>query len=170
VIAGESGATNTVDPLGGSYFVEALTDRMEREVNDYFQAIEKRGGVIAAIRSGYFQQEIADAAYRYQQEIDGGEREIVGVNVHKVAAPLEIPILAMDPEGERKQLARLARVRRERDHALAQLRLAELQAVARNDGNTMPAILNCVRAYCTLGEMCDVLREVFGVYQETVVV
>jgi methylmalonyl-CoA mutase N-terminal domain/subunit len=170
VIAGESGVTNSVDPLGGSYFVEALTDRMEREVNDYFQAIEKRGGVIAAIRSGYFQQEIADAAYRYQQEIDGGEREIVGVNVHKVAAPLEIPILAMDPEGERKQLARLARVRRERDHALAQLRLAELQAVARNDGNTMPAILNCVRAYCTLGEMCDVLREVFGVYQETVVV
>jgi methylmalonyl-CoA mutase N-terminal domain/subunit len=170
VIAGESGVTNSVDPLGGSYFVEALTDRMEREVNDYFQAIEKRGGVIAAIRSGYFQQEIADAAYRYQQEIDGGEREIVGVNVHKVAAPLEIPILAMDPEGERKHLERLARVRRERDHALAQLRLAELRAVARNDGNTMPAILNCVRAYCTLGEMCDVLREVFGVYQETVVV
>jgi methylmalonyl-CoA mutase N-terminal domain/subunit len=170
VIAGESGVTNTVDPLGGSYFVEALTDRMEREVNAYFAAIERQGGVIAAIRSGYFQQEIADAAYRYQQEIDGGEREIVGVNVHKVAAPLEIPILAMDPEGERKHLERLSRVRHERDNALAQQRLAELKVAARGDANTMPAILNCVRAYCTMGEMCDVLREMFGVYQETVVV
>jgi methylmalonyl-CoA mutase (EC 5.4.99.2) len=126
--------------------------------------------VIAAIRNGYFQQEIADAAYRYQQEIDNGEREIVGVNVHKVDAPLEIPILEMDPEGERKHLERLNRVRRERDNVLAQQRLAELRAAAQGDENTMPAILNCVRAYCTVGEMCDVLREVFGVYQETVVV
>ncbi len=170
VIASESGVTNTVDPLGGSYFVEALTDRMEQEVNAYFAAIEQQGGVIAAIRNGYFQQEIADAAYRYQQEIDNGEREIVGVNVHKVDAPLEIPILEMDPEGERKHLERLNRVRRERDNVLAQQRLAELRAAAQGDENTMPAILNCVRAYCTVGEMCDVLREVFGVYQETVVV
>jgi len=170
VIAAESGVTNTVDPLGGSYFVEALTDRMEREANEYFRQIEAQGGVIAAIRNGYFQREIADAAYRYQQEIDGGEREIVGVNAQVVAAPLEIPILAMDPEGERKHLDRLNRVRRERDNELAQCRLAELRAAAQGGENTMPAILNAVRAYCTLGEMCDVLRETFGIHQETVVV
>jgi methylmalonyl-CoA mutase N-terminal domain/subunit len=170
VIAAESGVTNTVDPLGGSYFVEALTDRMEREANAYFKAIYDQGGVIAAIRNGFFQREIADAAYRYQQEIDGGEREIVGVNAYTVKAPLEIPLLAMDPAGERKQIARLNRVRAERDNDLAHRRLAELRAAAQGSENTMPAILNCVRAYCTVGEMCDVLREVFGVYQETVVV
>jgi methylmalonyl-CoA mutase N-terminal domain/subunit len=170
VIASESGVTNTVDPLGGSYFVEALTDRMEREANAYFTAIAERGGVIAAIRDGFFQREIADAAYRYQQEIDGGEREIVGVNAYAVKEPINIPILAMDPAGERKHLARLNKVRRERDNDLAQRRLAELRAVAAGTENTMPAILNCVRAYCTVGEMCDVLREVFGIYQENVFV
>ncbi len=170
VIASESGVANTVDPLGGSYFVEALTDQMEREANVYFKAIHDQGGVIAAIRNGFFQQEIADAAYRYQMEIDRGQREVVAVNAYKVAEPIAIPLLAMDPEGERKQLERLNRVRRERDSEVAQQRLAELRAVAEGSANTMPAILNCVRAYCTVGEMCDVLREVFGVYQETVVV
>ncbi|NNJ09491.1 methylmalonyl-CoA mutase family protein [Chloroflexales bacterium ZM16-3] len=170
VIASESGVTNTVDPLGGSYFVEALTDRMEREANAYFQAIAEHGGVVAAIRDGFFQREIADAAYRYQQEIDGGERKIVGVNAYTVKEPISIPILAMDPEGERKHLDRLSRVRAERDKDLASQRLAELREAAQGEANTMPAILNCVRAYCTVGEMCDVLREVFGVYQETVVV
>lgn len=170
VIAAESGVTNTVDPLGGSYLVEALTDRMEREVHAYFKAIDDQGGVIAAIRNGYFQREIADSAYRYQQEIDNAERTIVGVNAHSVKAPLEIPILAMDPEGERTHMERLQRVRRERDQELVHQRLAELRATAQQGRNSMPAILNCVRAYCTLGEMCDVLRETFGVYQETVVV
>ncbi|MBP1464874.1 methylmalonyl-CoA mutase family protein [Candidatus Chloroploca sp. M-50] len=170
VIAAESGVTNTVDPLGGSYFVEALTDRMERETNEYFKAIYDQGGVIAAIRNGYFQQAIADAAYRYQQEIDDGEREVIAVNAHTVKAPIEVPILEMDPEGERKHLERLNRVRRERDQALVAQRLAELRAAAEGTDNTMPAILNCVRAYCTVGEMCDVLRETFGVYQEMLVV
>ncbi len=170
VIACESGVTNTVDPLGGSYFVEALTDRMECETNAIFTTIYDQGGVIPAIRNGYFQKEIADAAYRYQQEIDGGEREVIGVNAYTVKTPLEIPLLAMDPEGERKQIERLNRVRRERDNNLAQQRLAELRAASLGDVNTMPAILNCVRAYCTIGEMCDVLRETFGVYQETTTV
>lgn len=170
VIASESGVVNTVDPLGGSYFVEALTDRMEREANEYFRRISEHGGVIAAIREGFFQREIADAAYRYQQEIDAHEREMIGVNAQVIEAPIEIPILAMDPQGEAKHLARLNRVRRERDNDLARRRLAELRAAAQSQANTMPAILDCVRAYCTLGEMCDVLREVFGVYQETVVV
>jgi methylmalonyl-CoA mutase N-terminal domain/subunit len=170
VIAEESGVTNTVDPLGGSYFVEALTDRMERECLDYFQRIDEQGGVIPAIRNGYFQREIADAAYRYQQEIDDGMRGIVGVNKYVVAAPLEIPILEMDHAGEARHLVRLNHIRQTRDSALAERRLAELRAAATGDANLMPAILDCVRAYATLGEMCDVLREVFGVYQETVVV
>jgi len=170
VIAEESGVTNTVDPLGGSYFVEALTDRMERECLDYFRRIDEQGGVISAIRNGYFQREIADAAYRYQQEIDDRKRGIVGVNKYVVAAPLEIPILEMDQAGEVRHLARLNQIRQTRDNALVEQRLAELRAVATGAANMMPAILDCVRAYATLGEMCDVLREVFGVYRETVVV
>jgi methylmalonyl-CoA mutase N-terminal domain/subunit len=170
IIAYESGVANTVDPLGGSYFVEALTDRMEREAQQIFDAINAQGGVIAAIRNGYFHREIADAAYRYQQEIDKGERIIVGVNAFQADEPLEIPILQMDPEGEKRHLERLNRVRRERDQDLVARRLAELRAAAQGSDNMMPAILNCVRAYCTLGEMCDVLREVFGVYQQDTVI
>lgn len=170
IIAYESGVANTVDPLGGSYFVEALTDRMEREAQAIFDAINAQGGVIAAIRNGYFHREIADAAYRYQQEIDRGERIIVGVNAFQDDEPLEIPILQMDPEGEKRHLERLNRVRRERDQELVSRRLAELRAAAHGNENMMPAILNCVRAYCTLGEMCDVLREVFGVYQQDTVI
>jgi methylmalonyl-CoA mutase, N-terminal domain len=170
VIAEESGVTNTVDPLGGSYFVEALTDRMERECMEYFERIEEQGGVIPAIRNGYFQREIADAAYRYQQEIDNHERGIVGINKYVVEAPLEIPILKMDRDGEAHHLRRLNRVRATRDSGLVARRLAELRAAAEGESNLMPAILDCVRAYATLGEMCDVLREVFGVYQEIVVV
>jgi methylmalonyl-CoA mutase, N-terminal domain len=170
IIAEESGVTNTVDPLGGSYAVEALTDRMERECLEYFRRIDERGGVIAAIRDGFFQREIADAAYRYQREIDAGERRIVGVNSYAVPAPLEIPILRMDPEGEARHLERLRRVRATRDAELVRLRLAELRAAAGGEANLMPAILACVHAYATLGEMCDVLRAVFGVHQETMVV
>jgi methylmalonyl-CoA mutase N-terminal domain/subunit len=170
VIAEESGVTNTVDPLGGSYFVEALTDRMERECLEYFRRIDAQGGVIAAIRNGYFQGEIADAAYRYQQEIDDGMRGIVGVNKYVVAAPLEIPILEMDRAGEARHLVRLNHIRQTRDAVRVERGLAELLAAAAGDANLMPALLECVRAYASLGEMCDVLREVFGVYQETVVV
>ncbi|MBO9348478.1 MAG: methylmalonyl-CoA mutase family protein [Chloroflexus sp.] len=170
IIAYESGVANTVDPLGGSYFVEALTDRMEREAQHIFDAINAQGGVIAAIRNGYFHREIADAAYRYQQEIDRGERIIVGVNAFQDDEPITIPILQMDPEGEKRHLERLNRVRRERDQELVKRRLAELRAAAQGTENMMPAILECVRAYCTLGEMCDVLREVFGVYQQDSVI
>ncbi len=165
VIAEESGVANTVDPLGGSYFVEALTDRMERECLEYFRQIAEQGGVIPAIRNGYFQREIADAAYRYQREIDAGQRGIVGVNKHIVDAPLEIPILEMDRDGEAHHLRRLNHVRATRDNELVARRLAELRLAAEGDANLMPPILDCVRAYATLGEMCDVLREVFGVYQ-----
>jgi methylmalonyl-CoA mutase N-terminal domain/subunit len=170
IIAEESGVTNTVDPLGGSYFVEALTDCMERECLAYFERIDAQGGVISSIRNGYFQREIADAAYRYQQEIDGGMRGIVGVNTYAVDAPLEIPILEMDAEGEARHLRRLNHIRATRDNDVVTQHLASLRAAAEGHANLMPAILDCVRAYATLGEMCDVLREVFGIYQETVVV
>jgi methylmalonyl-CoA mutase N-terminal domain/subunit len=166
VIAEESGVTNTVDPLGGSYFVEALTDRLERECLDYFAKIDEQGGVIAAIRNGYFQREIADAAYRYQREIDEGERGIIGVNKYVVDAPLEIPILEMDRDGEAHHLRRLNHVRATRDQQTVERSLAALRLAAEGDANLMPPILDCVRAYATIGEMCDVLREVFGVYQD----
>jgi methylmalonyl-CoA mutase N-terminal domain/subunit len=170
ILAEESGVANTVDPLGGSYFVETLTDQMEQECWNYFRQIDDQGGVIPAIRNGYFQREIADAAYRYQQEIDDDRRGIVGVNTHVADAPMEIPILEMDPDGEARHLARLNHIRASRDQALIVQRLDELRMAALSDANMMPALLECVRAYATLGEMCDVLREVFGVHQENVVV
>jgi methylmalonyl-CoA mutase N-terminal domain/subunit len=170
VIAEESGVVNTVDPLGGSYFVEALTSQLERECLAYFQQIEEQGGMEAALERGWVQREIADASYRYQREVDAGLRGVVGVNRHTVAAPLEIPILQMDPQGEQRHLARLAQVRRERDQARAAEALATLRAAAQGDANLMEPMLGAVRAYATLGEICDVLREVFGVHQEVVVV
>jgi methylmalonyl-CoA mutase N-terminal domain/subunit len=166
IIAEESGVTNTVDPLGGSYFVEALTDEMEKQVLDYFVRIEEQGGVEAALESGWIQREIADASYRFQREVDDGRRSIVGVNRHVVDEEIAIPILDMDPQGEAKHIARLHRVRSQRDQALVRRRLQELRAAAQADTNLMYPIVEAVRAYATLGEICDVLREVFGVYTQ----
>ncbi|NQW22329.1 MAG: methylmalonyl-CoA mutase family protein [SAR202 cluster bacterium] len=168
IIAHESGVTNTVDPLAGSYFVEALTDRLEAEVHEYFRKIEALGGVIPAIEVGFFQREIAEAAFRYQQEIDSGRRVIVGVNRYAAKDPLTIPLLEIDAEGERRQIERLRRVRAERDDGAMQRTLARLRDAARGDGNLMYPILEAVKAYATLGEICDVFREVFGEYQESV--
>lgn len=170
VIAEESGVTNTVDPLGGSYFVEALTDEMERQCLDYFRRIEEQGGMEEALEKGWIQREIADASYRFQREVDDGKRGIVGVNVYAQPEPLEIPILAMDPAGEQRHLARLERVRRERDNTRVEQALASLRSAAAGQANLMEPVLECVRAYATLGETCDVLREVFGVYREVAVV
>jgi methylmalonyl-CoA mutase N-terminal domain/subunit len=171
VIAHESGVTNTVDPLGGSYFVEALTNELERQARAYFERIDALGGVLPAIRASFFQREIADSAYRYQREIDRRERIIVGVNDYLIEEPLDIPILRMDPEGERRHLERLDRVRRGRDADRAVQALDRLANVCkRQDVNTMPAIIDAVNAYCTLGEICGVMRRVFGEYRETVVV
>jgi methylmalonyl-CoA mutase N-terminal domain/subunit len=166
IIAEESGVTNTVDPLGGSYFVEALTNRMEEQCLAYFAKIEEQGGVIPAIRNGYFQREIADAAYRYQQEIDRDDRGVVGVNTHVSDAPIEIPILEMDRDGEATHLRRLNHIRASRDNDLVEDSLAYLREAAQGNENMMPAILDCVRAYASIGEMCDVLREVFGEHRE----
>ncbi|MBC7252148.1 MAG: methylmalonyl-CoA mutase family protein [Anaerolineae bacterium] len=170
IIAHESGVTNTVDPLAGSYFVEALTNRTEAAVYEYFRRIEALGGVIPAIEKGFFQRELAESAYRYQREIDRHERVIVGVNDYVMDEPLTIPLLQMDPEGERRQIARLQRVRAERDNQAVTERLAALEEAAKGTENLMPFILEAVRAYATLGEIMGVFRKVFGEYREPVIV
>jgi methylmalonyl-CoA mutase N-terminal domain/subunit len=166
IIAHESGVTNTVDPLGGSYFVEALTDEMERQALAYFERIDRLGGVVPAIEQGFFQREIADSAARYQQEIDQKRRTVVGVNDYVSEEPLRIPLLRMDPDGYARQLARLARVRRERDGGALRAALAAVEAAARSRENLMPPIIQAVAFYATLGEVCGVLRRVFGEYRE----
>jgi len=166
IIAHESGVANTIDPLGGSFFVETLTNQMEEECYHYFRQIEDLGGVIPAIEAGFFQREIAEASYRYQREIETRERISVGVNECVMDEPIEIPILEMDPEGEQRERQRLARLRQERDSGLANQSLSALREACQGSQNLMPYILDAVNAYCTLGEICDVMRQVFGEYQE----
>jgi methylmalonyl-CoA mutase N-terminal domain/subunit len=168
IIAHESGVANTVDPLAGSYYVEASTDRLEAEALEYFRRIEALGGVIPAIEAGFFQREIAEAAFRYQQEIDSGRRVIVGVNRYSSDEPLSIPLLEMDAAGEKRQIGRLQRVRAERDGSAVRRTLDRLREAARGDDNLMYPILEAVKAYATLGEICQVFREEFGEYQEPV--
>ncbi|MFQ5887061.1 MAG: methylmalonyl-CoA mutase, partial [Anaerolineae bacterium] len=170
IIAHESGVTNTIDPLGGSYYLEALTNRLEEEAYQIFEEIEALGGVVSAIEMGYFQRKIAESAYKYQRAIDSGDRTVVGVNKYQLDEPLEIPLLRLDPEGERRQRERLARVRRERDNEELRRRLEALREAAKGSENLMPYILDAARAYGTLGEICGVLREVFGEYREPVVI
>jgi len=169
IVAHESGVTNTVDPLGGSYAVEALTDRMERRAYDVFERIEALGGVLPAIELGYFQQEIANAAYRYQREIDERRRIVVGVNEFVADEPLRVPLLEIDPQGYEMQCARLAQVRAERDNGVVGQALDRLRIAAQGTENTMPYILDAVRAYATLQEIMDVFREVFGLYREPMI-
>ncbi len=170
IIAHESGVTNTIDPLGGSYYLEALTNRLEQEAYRIFEEIEALGGVIPAIEVGYFQRKIAESAYKYQRAIDSGDRTIVGANRYQLDEPLRIPLLRMDPEGERRQRQRLARVRRERDNEELRRRLEALREATKGSENLMPYILDAVKAHATLGEICGVLREVFGEYRESVVI
>jgi methylmalonyl-CoA mutase N-terminal domain/subunit len=169
IIAHEAGVTNTVDPLGGAYAVEALTDRIERQAYDYFERIEALGGVLPAIEVGFFQQEIADAAYRYQREIDEKKRVVVGINEYAADEPLRIPLLEMDPQGYERQLARLDQVRKERDSSTLGQALDRLRIAAQGTENTMPYIIDAVRAYATLQEMMDVFRDVFGLYREPMI-
>lgn len=166
IIAEESGVTNTVDPLGGSFFVEAQTDRMEKDAYAYFQRIEDLGGVIPALEKGFMQSEISDAAYRYQREIDEGRRKIVGVNAYLDEKPAAIPILKMDPNGYSRQLNRLNEVRKMRDSGRVGQTLDALRIACEGTENTMPYIIDCVRAYCTLGEIVGVMTKVFGKYEE----
>ena len=166
ILAEESGVTNTIDPLGGSFFVEAQTDRIEAQAYDYFRRIEELGGMLPAIDKGFFQSEISDAAYRYQREIDLGDRKIVGVNAYAEKTPLTIPILEMDPQGYERQVSRLEEVRKTRDNGRVGQTLDKLRIACQGTENTMPYIMEAVHAYATLGEIIAVMKDVFGTYEE----
>ncbi|HEY0444468.1 MAG TPA: methylmalonyl-CoA mutase family protein [Candidatus Limnocylindrales bacterium] len=175
IIAEETGVANTVDPLGGSWFVESLTNETEREVWRYLDEIDRRGGMVKAITEGYPQREIADAAYRFQREFDAGERRVVGVNANvDESEETRVPVLQVPAGSEERQLARLERTRRERDASAVEAALGGLREAARRPGSTdqnlMPHFIRAAAAYATLGEMCGVLREVFGEYREPVAV
>ncbi|MCX6143404.1 MAG: methylmalonyl-CoA mutase family protein [Ignavibacteriales bacterium] len=170
ILAFETGVANTIDPLAGSFFVEALTAKMEAEAEQYFERIDTLGGVIPAIEAGFFQREIADAAYRYQRELDAKEKIIVGVNEFVgTDEKVEIPILVISPEVEVKQRKRLGDVRQSRNRQAVEQSMAELGKAAVDQKNLIPRLLDCTRAYVTLGEMCSALAEVFGVYEEPAV-
>ncbi len=165
IIAHETGVTDTVDPLGGSYYLESLTNRVEEGAYDYFRRVEDVGGVLPALESGFFQREIADAAYVYQREADRKERITVGVNDYQTDEQLSIPLLRVDQEGEERQVKRLNHLRRTRDNRAVAARLRALEQAAQGSDNLMPPLLEAVRAYATLGEMMGVFRETFGEYQ-----
>ncbi len=171
IIAHESGVTNTADPLGGSYFLEALTNRLEAEAYDYFNKIDKLGGMLPAIERGFQQREIAEAASRYQREIDEKQRIIVGVNDYVVQEPLKVPLLRVDQAGARRQIDRLNRIRRERDGTRVEACLNAIREAANKPReNLMPYFIDAVNAYATLGEIMGVLRQVWGEYREEAIV
>ena len=167
VIAYESGVTGVVDPFGGSYYLERLTADLEAAAREYFETIDRYGGMVEAIEQGYPQREIADSAYRSQQAVETGEQTIVGVNRYTEDAPADIPILQIDEQVERDQVARVADLRDWRDAVAAARTLDALRRAAAGPENLMPFILDAVRAYVTVGEMCDALRDVWGEYEET---
>jgi methylmalonyl-CoA mutase N-terminal domain/subunit len=167
VIAHETGVVNTIDPLGGSYYLEELTNRLEAEAYDYFDRIEKLGGVIPAIEENFQQREIADASFRYQAEVEAKQRVVVGVNRYVLEDEAEIEILRIDPALEEKQIARVKALRDRRDSADVERTLARLKQGAERDENLMPLLVEASRAYVTMGEMCDALRETWGTWRET---
>jgi methylmalonyl-CoA mutase N-terminal domain/subunit len=171
IIAHESGATNTTDPLAGSYYVEALTNEMEEKAMEYIQKVDDMGGAIVAIEKGFFQKEIADSSYKHQKEVDDRKRTIVGVNdyqIEKEEYPMEL--LRVDPKAEKEQLANLQNLKKTRDSRRVEETLDKLQRSAEKDENLMPAIIEAVKAYATLGEICNVLRKVYGEYKELIVI
>jgi methylmalonyl-CoA mutase N-terminal domain/subunit len=171
IIAHESGATNTIDPLAGSYYVEALTNEMEEKATEYIQKLDDMGGAMVAIEKGFFQKEIADSSYKYQKEIDERKRTIVGVNNYQIEKEeYPIKLLRVDPKVEKEQVANLQNVRKTRDNRKAEEMLDKLELSAEKDENLMPAIIEAVKAYATLGEICSVLRKVYGEYKELIVI
>jgi methylmalonyl-CoA mutase N-terminal domain/subunit len=170
IAALETGVTNTIDPLGGSYFVEALTDEIERQAYDYFRQLDEMGGMIKAIEVGFPMREIAEASARYQRELEERKRYMVNVNVYEPQEEQDVEIHRVDPEISRRQVERLKELKEKRDNALVAKRLEGLKEVARSTGNTMYPILDAVRAYATVQEICDALKEVFGSYRETPVI
>jgi methylmalonyl-CoA mutase, N-terminal domain len=168
IIAHETGVTDTIDPLGGSYYVESLTDRMEEAAYRYFEKISSLGGMVEAVKQNYPQSEIADASWRYQREVDDGRRIVVGVNRYQLAKEEPIELHSIDQALERKQIERLRSARDKRDSVEVEDRLARLKLVAADPGhNLMPSLVDCARAFCTQGEMVEALQEVFGTYSES---
>jgi methylmalonyl-CoA mutase, N-terminal domain len=168
VIAHETGVVNTTDPLGGSYYVEHLTNELERQAYEYFEQIERIGGVVAAIKENFFQREIAEASFRYQSEVEAGQRVIVGVNRYELDDEKPLEILKIDPALEGEQIARVRALRAKRDSAAVEQALAQLKEDAAHEGrNLMYPIIEASRAYVTMGEMCDAFREVWGTWRET---
>jgi methylmalonyl-CoA mutase N-terminal domain/subunit len=170
IIAHETGLTDVVDPLGGSYVVEKLTRDLEEEALACFDTIDRMGGMVAAIERGYPQREIAESAYAFQKAVETREKIVVGVNAYVADAEAPIPLLYIDQSAAETQLARLAEVKARRDSAAVQQSLDRLKAGAASDANTMPLLLDAVRAYATVGEMCDALRDVWGEYEEIPVI
>ncbi len=167
IIAEETGVANTIDPLGGSYFIEALTEKMEEGALDYFRKIDAMGGMVAAIEKGFPQREIQDSAYQYQKAVERGEQVIVGVNKYAMTdEPAEVPTLVIDESVRTHQIERLEQTRTTRDSGAVANALEKLKLAAHNEENTMPATIETVRAYATLGEICSALRDVYGVYEE----
>ena len=166
IIADETGVVNTIDPLGGSYFLEALTDKMESAALDYFRKIDSMGGMVAAIEKGFPQREIQDSAYQYQKAVERGEQIIVGVNKYAMENEPQIPTLVIDESVREHQVERLEQTRARRDGGAVANALEKLKRAAQNEENTMPATIEAVRVYATLGEICSALRDVYGVYEE----
>ena len=168
VLAYESGVTETVDPLAGSYYVETLTNKIEEKALEYIEKIDKLGGVIQAIEKGFIQQEIQNSAYQYQKDIEEGKRIVVGVNKFKINEGSPKGLLKVNPEVGRQQIEELKKLKEERDNHKVKENLKSLEKAAKTDANLMPLILDCVKSYATLGEICDVLRSIFGEYKESV--
>ncbi|HOR86810.1 MAG TPA: methylmalonyl-CoA mutase family protein, partial [Bacillota bacterium] len=165
----ESGVTETVDPLAGSYYIESLTDQIEKKATEYISSIDGLGGAAKAIDKGYIQKEIQDSAYKYQKEIEAGDRIVVGVNKFQIEEKAPKGLLKVDPLVGELQKKKIAELRKERDNGKVNKTLEALRKAAQGNVNLMPLILDAVKAYATLGEICGVLREVFGEYQQSIV-
>jgi methylmalonyl-CoA mutase N-terminal domain/subunit len=170
IVAHESGIANTVDPLAGSYYVEAMTDSIEQEARDYLDRVEALGGMVAAIEAGFVQTEIQRSAYRINQQMEAGERVIVGLNKFQVDEPVVTGLLTIDQRVQQEQVRFLQKIRAERDTTNCQAALARVRLAAEGESNLMPPILEAVRAYASVGEICNVLRGIFGEYQERIVI
>jgi len=170
IIAHESGVANTIDPLAGSYYVENITNEMEERTMEYFRKLDDMGGAITAIEKGFFQKEIADSSYEYQKEVDEKRRILVGVNDYTTEEKQPIKVLRVDPKAEEEQVASLHKLKRERDNKKVNEMLEKLHYVAEKDENLMPIIIDAVKAYATIGEICDVLRKIYGEFKELIVI
>ena len=170
IVAFESGAPNTIDPLAGSYFIESLTNDIEKHANGYLEKIDAMGGMLKAIERGFVQQEIQNAAYEYQRAVDAGEATVVGLNRFVQEQGKAVPIQKIEAHLERQQVERVRALRAKRDAICCKQAIAEVQQAAQSGENLMPKILNAVEAYATVGEISDAMRSVFGEYQETVVI